>query len=318
MRADQASSPSRAGRGRGRCRLTLPAPPDVDDSLQLLLLCCHPALTRSSQVALTLRAVSGLGTAEIAAAFLVPEATMGQRLSRAKATLRDSGARFELPEPRRSADPGGGRSRCAAPGLQRGVRAHHGSLARRLRADPGGHPPHPAAVRRAARSRRGRRCVGPHAAHPGPGVGPDRRARRSRPARRPGPVAMGPGLDRRGRRDPGGGAPARPRRPVPAAGGHRRRARGGADLGRHRLAAAQPAVPDAVRPRAEPGRDAEPRGGGRHGPRSRARTGDRAGPAGGGAGDEPAPPHLCGTRAISGSWPATSAARRRTIGARPS
>ena len=75
-----------------------PVPPDVDDSLQLLLLCCHPVLTRSSQVALTLRAVSGLGTAEIAAAFLVPETTMGQRLSRAKATLRDSGARFELPD----------------------------------------------------------------------------------------------------------------------------------------------------------------------------------------------------------------------------
>ena len=73
--------------------------PEVDDGLELLLLCCHPALTRASQVALTLRAVSGLETAQIAAAFLVPEATMAQRLSRARATLRAAGARFELPSP---------------------------------------------------------------------------------------------------------------------------------------------------------------------------------------------------------------------------
>jgi RNA polymerase sigma factor (sigma-70 family) len=83
--------------------LTAPAadddPPAFDDGLQLLLLCCHPALTRASQVALTLRTVSGLETAQIAAAFLVPEATMAQRLSRARATLRATGARFELPSP---------------------------------------------------------------------------------------------------------------------------------------------------------------------------------------------------------------------------
>jgi RNA polymerase sigma factor (sigma-70 family) len=76
-----------------------PAPSGRDDSLELLLLCCHPALSRPSQVALTLRAVSGLGTAQIAAAFLVPEATMGQRLSRARATLREAGARFGRPTP---------------------------------------------------------------------------------------------------------------------------------------------------------------------------------------------------------------------------
>nr|WP_202897262.1 DUF6596 domain-containing protein [Actinopolymorpha pittospori] len=68
-----------------------------DDSLALLLLCCHPALPRPSQVALTLRAVAGLGTAQIARAFLVPEATMAQRISRAKARLRQVGARFTLP-----------------------------------------------------------------------------------------------------------------------------------------------------------------------------------------------------------------------------
>ncbi|MEJ7741171.1 MAG: DUF6596 domain-containing protein [Nocardioidaceae bacterium] len=63
----------------------------------LLLLCCHPALTRAAQVALTLRAVGGLTTAQIARAFLVPEATMAQRISRAKGRLREVGARFRLP-----------------------------------------------------------------------------------------------------------------------------------------------------------------------------------------------------------------------------
>ncbi|GAA1841718.1 sigma factor-like helix-turn-helix DNA-binding protein [Pseudonocardia ailaonensis] len=63
--------------------------PDTDDTLQLLALCCHPALSPPSQLALTLRAVGGLTTAEIASAFLVPGATMAQRISRAKKTLRD-------------------------------------------------------------------------------------------------------------------------------------------------------------------------------------------------------------------------------------
>jgi len=68
-----------------------------DDELTLLLLCCHPALTPVSQVALTLRAVGGLTTAEIARALLVPERTVGQRISRAKQRIRDSGARFAMP-----------------------------------------------------------------------------------------------------------------------------------------------------------------------------------------------------------------------------
>jgi RNA polymerase sigma factor (sigma-70 family) len=68
-----------------------------DDSLTVLLLCCHPAVTRPSQVALTLRAVAGLSTAQIARAFLVPEATMAQRISRAKDRLRQVGARFGTP-----------------------------------------------------------------------------------------------------------------------------------------------------------------------------------------------------------------------------
>src|SRR4051794_20467812 len=68
-----------------------------DDELTLLLLCCHPALNPGSQVALTLRAVGGLTTAEIARALLVPEPTVGQRITRAKQRLRDAGARFTLP-----------------------------------------------------------------------------------------------------------------------------------------------------------------------------------------------------------------------------
>ena len=68
-----------------------------DDTLTLLFLCCHPSLSVPSQLALTLRAVGGLTTAEIANAFLVPEPTMAQRISRAKQTIRDAGARFDLP-----------------------------------------------------------------------------------------------------------------------------------------------------------------------------------------------------------------------------
>ena len=70
-----------------------------DDSLVLLFMCCHPALTRPSAIALTLRAVAGLSTTEIASAFLVPEATMAQRISRAKQSIRSSGVGFVLPPP---------------------------------------------------------------------------------------------------------------------------------------------------------------------------------------------------------------------------
>jgi RNA polymerase sigma factor (sigma-70 family) len=72
---------------------------DGDDTLVLLFMCCHPALTTPSAIALTLRAVGGLTTAEIARAFLVPEATMAQRISRAKQSIRASGIPFAMPEP---------------------------------------------------------------------------------------------------------------------------------------------------------------------------------------------------------------------------
>jgi RNA polymerase sigma factor (sigma-70 family) len=85
-----------------------PAPGDEqsaehDDTLTLLFLCCHPALSPASQIALTLRAVGGLTTGEIASAFLVPEATMAQRISRAKQRIRATGIPFGMPaEPDRA------------------------------------------------------------------------------------------------------------------------------------------------------------------------------------------------------------------------
>jgi RNA polymerase sigma factor (sigma-70 family) len=70
-----------------------------DDTLVLLFMCCHPALSSSSAIALMLRAVGGLTTAEIAKAFLVPEATMAQRISRAKQSIKASGVPFQMPTP---------------------------------------------------------------------------------------------------------------------------------------------------------------------------------------------------------------------------
>ncbi len=76
-----------------------PPVPDQDDTLVLLFLCCHPALKPGAAIALTLRAVGGLTTAEIAKAFLIPEGTMAQRISRAKLKIKESGLPFRLPTP---------------------------------------------------------------------------------------------------------------------------------------------------------------------------------------------------------------------------
>jgi RNA polymerase sigma factor (sigma-70 family) len=78
--------------------------PDEDDTLTLLFLCCHPALSPASQIALTLRAVGGLTTAQIASAFLVPEATMAQRISRAKQRIKATAIPFGLPPQPERAD----------------------------------------------------------------------------------------------------------------------------------------------------------------------------------------------------------------------
>ncbi|WIX98473.1 sigma factor-like helix-turn-helix DNA-binding protein [Amycolatopsis mongoliensis] len=106
--ADQVrSDAARRRREEADALRTPPAGGEVqadDDTLTLLFLCCHPALTPPSQVALTLRAVGGLSTAEIARAFLVPEATMAQRISRAKHRIKAAGAGFALPPPAEQAE----------------------------------------------------------------------------------------------------------------------------------------------------------------------------------------------------------------------
>ncbi|MDQ4039604.1 MAG: sigma-70 family RNA polymerase sigma factor [Actinomycetota bacterium] len=94
------SQSARQRREEAAATLELASPPETveqDDSLTLLFLCCHPALSAPSQLALTLRAVGGLTTAEIAHAFLVPQVTMAQRISRAKQSIRTAGVQFELP-----------------------------------------------------------------------------------------------------------------------------------------------------------------------------------------------------------------------------
>jgi RNA polymerase sigma factor (sigma-70 family) len=94
---------ARRRREETAARLSVPSTTE-DDELTLFLLCCHPALSPVSQVALTLRAVGGLSTAEISRAFVVPESTIGQRISRAKQTIKASGAEFRMPPAAELAD----------------------------------------------------------------------------------------------------------------------------------------------------------------------------------------------------------------------
>lgn len=91
-------------RRRSNCRaklaqLRLPAEPTSDDRLRLVFTCCHPALSRSAQIALTLRVICGLTTAQIARAFLVPEATVAQRITRAKRKITEAGIPYRVPDP---------------------------------------------------------------------------------------------------------------------------------------------------------------------------------------------------------------------------
>ncbi len=81
-----------------------PESEEQDDTLVLLFMCCHPVLTPASAIALTLRAVGGLTTAEIASAFLVPESTMAQRITRAKSTIKSSEVRFQPPSSKERAE----------------------------------------------------------------------------------------------------------------------------------------------------------------------------------------------------------------------
>ena len=199
---------------------------DTDDTLTLLFLCCHPSLSAPSQLALTLRAVGGLTTAEIAKAFLVPEATMAQRISRAKESIKAAGLRFDLPPEAER----GERLQVVLHVLylvfNEGYAATSGATAARtdltaeaIRLTRLLHRLVPAAevagllalmlltdARRPARTDRGRVAGA---------------------AGRAGPQPLGRGADRRGHRADLGDARHRPGRAVPAAGGHRRGARRG-------------------------------------------------------------------------------------------
>ena len=103
LRSEQARRRREVAAGRAIPADQWSAPPadrpvsEADDTLIVLFMCCHPSLTPASQVALTLRAVGGLTTAEIARAFLVPEATMTRRITRAKQRIKDSGVPFGMP-----------------------------------------------------------------------------------------------------------------------------------------------------------------------------------------------------------------------------
>ena len=178
------------------------SPSDADgfaeDTLTLLFLCCHPALSAPSQLALTLRAVGGLTTAEIASAFFVPEATMGQRISRAKQSIKKAGAHFELPETgERKARLGvvlhvlylifnEGYAASSGPSMQReDLTAEAIRLTRLLRGPAPGRA-------------RGGRTAGPHAPHRCTTPGEVPPGRDAGAARRAGPPAVGHDADRRG------------------------------------------------------------------------------------------------------------------------
>ncbi len=197
--------------------LTAPAAPAPgedgaarDDSLILMFMCCHPSLTPGSAIPLTLRAVGGLTTREIAAAFLVPEPTMAQRISRAKATLKASGEPFTLPPPDQRAGRlasvlhvlyllfNEGYATSGGPDLARSDLSGEAiRLARGLHASLPADP-------------RGDRAAGADAAHRRPAARPDGPRRRADPAGRPAARPVEPGAHHRGDRADHRGAAAGP------------------------------------------------------------------------------------------------------------
>ena len=254
-----------------------PTGPVEDDRLRLIFTCCHPALAPENRVALTLRLLGGLTVAEIAHAFLVPETTMAQRITRAKQKIKNANIPYRVPSaadlPTRIATVLVG----ALPHLQRGLPR----LGSRVRAGPRGplrrgDPADPAAARGGRRpSARSPRCDGLLALML---LLEARRPARVRDGvtghpRRPGPHPLGRQPDRRGAharpRLPG----AEPARALPAAGRDQRRAHGRARRVDDRLVADRAALRPADGTRALADRGPQPGGRGRRARRARGGAG---------------------------------------------
>ena len=225
-----------------------------DDRLRLIFTCCHPALAPAARVALTLRLLGGLTTAEIARAFLVPEATMAQRLVRAKAKIRAARIPYRVPHDADLPERLRGVLAVVYLVFNEGYTASERRFARARRPVPGGDPARPPARRaHAGRARGGGPARADAARRGAPGCA-HRRRRRARPAARAGPHAVGRRARRRGSRA-GAALPApRQARPVPDPGGDPGRAHRRA----HRLAAGRGALRPAPRARAHAGGGAQP------------------------------------------------------------
>ena len=167
------------------------APPIVDDRLRLIFTCCHPALDPPARVALTLRALGGLTTGEIARAFLVSEPTMGKRIVRAKRKIADAGIPYRVPSGADLSERLGGVLGGHLPDLQRGLRGDRGRRARPPRAVRRGDPARPAAVRADAGRAGSVGAARADGVHARAASRPRGRGRPLRGAGGPGPVTLG-------------------------------------------------------------------------------------------------------------------------------